>query len=36
MYPRENAGLAEKIVEAGGALVSQLEEGIRPERYFFH
>lgn len=35
VYPRENAGLAEKIVEAGGALVSQLEEGIRPERYFF-
>lgn len=35
VYPRENAGLAEKIVEAGGALVSQLEEGVRPERYFF-
>lgn len=35
VYPRENAGLAEKIVEAGGVLVSQLEEGVRPERYFF-
>ena len=35
VYPRENAGLAEKIVESGGALVSQLEEGVRPERYFF-
>jgi len=35
VYPRENAGLAEKIVERGGALVSQLEEGVRPERYFF-
>lgn len=35
VYPRENAGLAEKIVDSGGALVSQLEEGVRPERYFF-
>ncbi len=35
VYPRENAGLAEKIVERGGALVSQLEEGVRPERYYF-
>lgn len=35
VYPRENAGLAEKIVDSDGALVSQLEEGVRPERYFF-
>ena len=35
VYPRENAGLAEKIVDSDGALVSQLEEGVRPERFFF-
>lgn len=35
IYPRENVGLAERITREGGALVSQLEEGVRPERYFF-
>lgn len=35
VYPQENIGLAKEILEKGGALVSQLEKGIRPEKYFF-
>lgn len=35
IYPRENKGLAERIVGSGGVLISQLDEGVRPERYFF-
>jgi DNA processing protein len=35
VYPRENAGLAERIVASGGALVSQFPPDSPPARYRF-
>lgn len=35
IYPRENAALAERIIEAGGALVSQFWPDARPASYSF-
>jgi DNA processing protein len=35
VYPAANAGLARRIVEAGGALVSQFPDGTPPERANF-
>ena len=35
IYPREHAGLAEGIVEGGGAVVSEFPLGTGPERFHF-
>ena len=35
VYPEKNKGLAEKIIESGGVLASELPLGVGPERYYF-
>ena len=35
IYPKANRGLAQEILETGGALVSEHPPGVRPTRWFF-
>ncbi len=35
IYPSENAGLAEAIVDGGGALIAEVPPGVRPQRSHF-
>lgn len=34
-YPKENINLMEKIVESGGAIISEYPSGTKPEKYHF-
>jgi len=35
VYPQKHKGLAKKILETGGGLISEHPEGVRPKRHYF-